>query len=60
MAVMRFVLRLGGFFAALIILLPPHLILYSVPSLRHYVPLLFFRFLIGVYIFKVGIFVIII
>jgi 1-acyl-sn-glycerol-3-phosphate acyltransferase len=46
MAVMRFVLRLGGFFAALIILLPPQLILYSVPSLRHYVPLLFFRFMI--------------
>lgn len=43
---MRLALRLSGFFAALLVLLPPHLILFFVPAWRHIMPLIFFRFML--------------
>ena len=46
MRALRLAVRLSGFLAALIILLPPHLILFFVPVLRHAMPLLFFRFMV--------------
>ncbi|MCH1541682.1 MAG: 1-acyl-sn-glycerol-3-phosphate acyltransferase [Alphaproteobacteria bacterium] len=46
MKALRLAVRLSGFCAALIILLPPHLVLFGMPRLRHGVPLLFFRFMI--------------
>ena len=54
---MRLAFRLSGFFAALLVLLPPHLILFFVPAWRHIVPLIFFRFmlrLIGVRVALTG------
>jgi 1-acyl-sn-glycerol-3-phosphate acyltransferase len=43
---MRLAFRLSGFFAALLVLLPPHLILFFVPAWRHIVPLIFFRLML--------------
>lgn len=43
MRIIRLTLRLGGFFLALAVLVPPQLLLMFVPKWRAYIPLIFFR-----------------
>lgn len=46
MRIVRLAFRLSGFFAALLILVPPQFLLMFIPAWRHFIPLAFFRIMV--------------